>query len=73
MSNRIQLTTEGHHVYVDAVESASGADVDYAMLIKLCGSPTDRPETRYSPGQSIGIDVKRVTGKPDQAGIADHI
>lgn len=65
VSNRIQLTTDGHHVYVDAVESAFGADVDYAMLIKLYGTPTNRPETRYSPGECIGIDTQIKCGNPD--------
>lgn len=64
VSNRIQLTTDGHHVYVDAVESAFGADVDYAMLIKLYGSPTNL-DTRYSPGEVIGIDMRVVTGSPN--------
>lgn len=65
VSNRIQLTTDGHHVYVDAVENAFGADVDYAMLIKLYGTPTTRPETRYSPGECIGIETNVKSGKPD--------
>lgn len=64
VSHRIQLTTDGHHVYVNAVEHAFGADVDYAMLIKLYGSPTNL-ETRYSPGECIGIETKIVSGKPN--------
>jgi IS1 family transposase len=64
VSNRIQLTTDGHHVYVDAVENAFGADVDYAMLIKLYGNPVN-PDTRYSPGEVIGIDTKVIVGRPD--------
>ena len=35
MSSRIQITTDGHRVYAEAVEGAFGMDVDYAMLIKL--------------------------------------
>jgi hypothetical protein len=35
LANRIQLTTDGHRVYVDAVDSAFGSDIDYAMLVKL--------------------------------------
>jgi IS1 family transposase len=64
VSNRVQLTTDGHHVYVDAVERAFGAEVDYAMLIKLYGNPAT-PETRYSPGECIGTEAKVVTGNPD--------
>jgi IS1 family transposase len=65
VSNRVQLTTDGHHVYVDAVERAFGAEVDYAMLIKLYGNPTSS-ETRYSPGECIGTEIKAVTGNPDE-------
>jgi IS1 family transposase len=64
VSNRVQLTTDGYHLYVDAVERAFGAAVDYAMLIKLYGSPT-QPETRYSPAVCIGAESHVVTGKPD--------
>jgi len=39
MANRIQqLTTDGHRVYADAVESAFGSDIDYAMLVKMYGN-----------------------------------
>jgi IS1 family transposase len=65
VSNRVQLTTDGHHVYVDAVERAFGAEVDYAMLIKLYGNPAS-PETRYSPGECIGTEMKVVMGDPDE-------
>ena len=63
--NRVQLTTDGHHVYVDAVEDAFGADIDYAMLQKIYGAPTDAPETRYSPATCIGCKTAIVTGDPD--------
>jgi len=46
---RIQITTDGHRAYAEAVEGAFGMNVDYAMLIKLYGAPSDRPDTRYSP------------------------
>jgi IS1 family transposase len=53
LSSRIQLTTDGHKVYVEAVEAAFGADIDYSMLIKLYGA--ERPgEARYSPAKCIG-------------------
>jgi IS1 family transposase len=64
VSNRIQLTTDGHHVYVDAVERALGSEVDYAMLIKLYGNHGN-PETRYSPGECIGTESKVLMGNPD--------
>ena len=49
LSTRIQLTTDGHRVYAEAVEGAFGADIDYAMLVKIYGASNDSPESRYSP------------------------
>jgi IS1 family transposase len=54
VTTRIQITTDGHRAYAEAVEGAFGMDVDYAMLIKLYGAPSDNPETRYSPAVCIG-------------------
>ncbi len=47
LSNRVQLTTDGHRVYLDAVESAFGSEIDYSMLVKIYEN--DAPDTRYSP------------------------
>ncbi|MDQ3564814.1 MAG: hypothetical protein M3436_11945 [Pseudomonadota bacterium] len=50
LATRVQITTDGHSAYLQAVEDAFGADVDYAMLVKLYGAPTGREnEPRYSP------------------------
>lgn len=65
VSTRIQLTTDGHRVYADAVEDAFGADIDYAMLVKLYGASGDSPETRYSPATCIGCRTGVLAGKPD--------
>jgi IS1 family transposase len=67
--NRIQLTTDGHRVYADAVEDAFGADIDYAMLVKLYGVSNESPESRYSPATCIGCRTGVLAGKPDP----DHI
>lgn len=48
LTTRVQITTDGHRAYAEAVEGAFGMDVDYAMLIKLYGNPA-QPDTRYSP------------------------
>jgi IS1 family transposase len=64
LTTRVQVTTDGHRAYLEAVEGAFGMDVDYAMLIKLYGSPAT-PETRYSPGECIGTETVFVTGNPD--------
>ena len=68
LSNRIQLTSDGHRVYLDAVESAFGSEVDYAMLVKLYGNDRES-ETRYSPAECTGCRGIPVIGKPD----AKHI
>jgi IS1 family transposase len=67
--NRIQLTTDGHRVYAEAVESAFGADIDYAMLVKIYGASNDNPESRYSPATCIGCRTGVLAGSPDP----DHI
>jgi IS1 family transposase len=63
LANRVQLTTDGHKAYLQAVESAFGIDIDYAMLIKLYG-PAEDPERRYSPAECIGIEKKPIVGAP---------
>ncbi len=64
IDTRIQLTTDGHKVYVEAVEGAFGMQVDYAMLIKLYGAP-EFTDSRYSPGKVIGIRTAVLSGNPD--------
>ncbi|MCA1838344.1 MAG: DDE-type integrase/transposase/recombinase [Actinobacteria bacterium] len=68
LRNRVQLTTDGHKAYLQAVEGAFGADVDYAQLVKLYG-PTLSPPGRYSPAQCTGARKFHVEGKPD----LDHV
>lgn len=61
---RVQLTTDGHRAYLEAIEGAFGDDVDYAILNKVYGFPT-HPETRYSPPECVGVQLSVVTGNPD--------
>ena len=61
---RVQITTDGHKAYLEAVEHAFGMDVDYAQLQKIYGSSLEN-ETRYSPAVCIGCDMKTVSGNPD--------
>jgi IS1 family transposase len=63
LANRVQLTTDGLKAYLDAVEDAFGADIDYAMLVKLYGN-TPGPAGRYSPAECTGAIRTRVEGKP---------
>src|SRR5258707_6530236 len=69
IANRIQLTTDGHRVYADAVEDAFGADIDYAMLVKIYGASNENPESRYSPASCIGCRTGVLNGNPEP----DHI
>ena len=70
LSNRIQLTTDGHKVYVDAVERAFGSDIDYAMLVKVYGEGPVSPERKYSPSEHIGTKTVRIEGEPNPAHIS---
>ena len=67
LSNRVQLTTDGHKAYLEAVEGAFGSDVDYAQLVKLYGSESvgKGAEVRYSPAECTGTRRRRVEGNPD--------
>jgi IS1 family transposase len=71
IKGRVQLTTDGHRAYLEAVEGAFGCDVDYAMLIKIYGKPESKnDEIRYSPAECIGCETKWVTGRPDEQHIS---
>jgi hypothetical protein len=68
IKGRVQITTDGHRAYLDAVEDAFGADVDYAQLQKIYGAPAEN-DTRYSPATCIGCEMKTVSGNPNP----DHV
>jgi len=65
LANRVQLTSNGHKAYLEAVEGAFGDDVDYAQLVKLYGTAPESMKGRYSPSECIGARPERVTGNPD--------
>ena len=68
LTSRVQLTTDGHKPYLNAVEQAFGADIDYAMLHKIHAQPQGNTnERRYSSAVCTGIDIKTVTGNPDKS------
>jgi IS1 family transposase len=69
LATRVQLTTDGHRVYLQAVEDVFGAAVDYAMLVKLYGAPQEG-ERRYSPAECIGTHTHNIQGNPDPAHIS---
>ena len=64
LANRVQLTSDGHKAYLEAVEGAFGSDIDYAMLVKMYG-PSGEGEKRYSPAECIGAVKHRIEGNPD--------
>ena len=64
LRNRVQLTSDGLRVYLNAVESVFGSGVDYAMLVKIYGE-TSEGQKRYSPAECVGIKRQTVTGDPD--------
>jgi IS1 family transposase len=68
LANRVQLTTDGHKVYLEAVESAFGGEIDYAMLVKIYESIQE--ETRYSPAKCNGSERKKISGNPDPKNIS---
>src|SRR5438445_7813622 len=63
LANRVQVTSDGHRAYLEAVEAGFGADVDYAQLIKLYGE-VPHPAGRYSPAQIQGTKTYCCTGNP---------
>lgn len=66
LATRVQLTTDGHRAYLEAVEGAFGMDVDYAMLVKLYGEPTGQKghERKYSPAECTDIRKELISGHP---------
>jgi IS1 family transposase len=69
LANRVQLTTDGHTSYVDAIENTFGSDIDYAQLVKIYGAPRET-EARYSPAVCNGAKKHIITGKPDRKHIS---
>jgi IS1 family transposase len=69
LSTRVQLTTDGHGAYPDAVNDAFGPDVDYAQLIKIYGETNPGPG-RYSPPSVTGTKRETVCGAPEDRHIS---
>jgi IS1 family transposase len=63
--NRVQLTSDGHKAYLEAVEGAFGGDVDYAQLVKIYGASLESAIGRYSPAECIGARKTPIEGNPD--------
>lgn len=66
LAHRAQVTTDGHRMYLEAVEGAFGSEVDYGMLVKLYNEPKAQGnEKKYSPGECCGTRKSVITGDPD--------
>ncbi len=64
LANRVQLTTDGHRPYLQAVEDAFGGDIDFAVLVKLYGKDSEA-ERRYSGVQVVATEKHQINGDPD--------
>jgi IS1 family transposase len=69
LAGRVQITTDGHKMYLEAVEHAFGAEVDYAQLVKLYGQEP-MGEKHYSPAECIAAEKHVVQGNPDTKAIS---
>ena len=69
LQGRIQLTTDGHGAYLNAVRDAFGRDIDYAQLVKIYGEPKGE-EHRYSPAECTGTRIEEIIGHPKKADIS---
>jgi IS1 family transposase len=69
LADRVQLTTDGHRAYLEAVEDAFGGEVDYAQLIKIYGAER-AGEARYSPANVIGTKREQVCGTPEERSVS---
>ncbi len=72
LANRVQLTTDGHSVYLDAVAGAFAGEIDYGMLIKLYGgeAAATTPERKYSPAECVGARKVPISGAPTRKHIS---
>lgn len=64
LANRVQITTDGHKAYLEAIEGAFGGDVDYAQLVKMYGAAPEAMKGKYSPAECTGIRKRRIEGNP---------
>ena len=69
LAQRVQISTDGHGVYLDAIERSFGSNVDYATIVKIYGADPE-PQKRYSPAKCMGIDKDVKKGKPDMTHVS---
>lgn len=71
LANRVQLSTDGHKPYLNAVEQHFGDEIDYGVIVKLYGNTNEKGEAKYNPGgaECIGVRKSVVVGSPDECDI----
>lgn len=68
LTNRVQISSDALRAYVEAVELAFGAEVDFAQIVKTYthdGSQT--AERKYSPAEFVVTEKRRICGAPNMA------
>jgi hypothetical protein len=70
LATRVQITSDGHRAYLEAIEGAFGGDVDYAQLVKIYGTLPESAKGRYSPAECTGCHKQRIEGNPDPAHVS---
>lgn len=71
LANRVQITTDGHHLYLTAVGDAFGSEVDYAMIVKMYGQQPEC-DKRYSPAECVATKKQVLQGNPDTSKISTN-
>jgi len=66
----VQITSDGHRAYLEAVEEAFGGDIDYAMLVKQYGTPAVEEARRYSPAKCVGCEKHVIIGNPSKEDVS---
>lgn len=70
LAKRVQLTTDGHKAYLEAVENAFGGGIDYAMLVKQYGEGPSSPERKYSPVEFVSAKKEKIVGNPEMSKVS---
>lgn len=73
LKQRVQIATDGHKAYLDAVEIAFGANVDYAQVYEEYGKDPTEPESRYSPAKCLSAESPAIMGDPKRAYISTQL
>ena len=71
LAHKVQITTDGLKVYLEAIEGTFCGNIDYAMLVKMYGESMEQKiQKRYSPAKYTGSEVKVISGNPERKHIS---